>query len=686
MWVIAAIFLSLATSLRCETALNDRASLEINESWRFHRGPVNGADAPSFDDASWTSINLPHTWNSEESREGADYYRGDGWYRKEFKLPPEWRAKRIYVEFDGANRVAEVFLNGHRLGEHRGGYARFRFDLTDAVNHDGGNLLAVRVSNAINDDIPPVTGDYTFFGGIYRKARLVATEPVHIEMLDHASPGIFATVDHLTDMAAGLSIRAEITNDDDTAAKAKLHSDVYDATGQVVTSIDRLLHIPARDHSEVRAHMIVAKPHLWNGRADPYLYRVKTSITRADGASDAVQIPLGIRTFVVDRDHGFFLNGKYLDLHGVNRHQARADKGWAISEEDERADFGLIEEMGCTFVRQSHYQQSQYWNSLADEYGMLMWAELAYTNDALDNPYFFENAKEQLRELIRQNSQHPSIFFWCIGNETFVRNKKTIPLDTNDRLLRELAAVAHEEDPSRLSTYASNGDAIEPRAGIPDVIAFNHYFGWYRDKLEDLAPWLDRQKVQRPDLCMGMSEFGAGANAFQHESSDQKPEANSAWHPEEWQSRFHEVYWQAMATRPWIWCKLVWCMFDFESAGRNEGGVPGINDKGLVSRDRTIKKDAFYWYKANWSNEPVLHITSQGFTERKSSVVTVKVYSNAGEVSLSINGRNLGIKRSTNRIFEFENVSLSAGKNVIEASSLVELGGKHDSVEWLFTP
>ncbi len=461
---------------------------------------------------------------------------------------------------------------------------------------------------------------------------------------------------------------------------------VFAADGTPVQTTEIRASLAAGAWGEARSRLELAHPHLWNAKADPYLYHVRTEVRVAGAVRDVVVLPLGLRFFSVDPDRGFSLNGHYLDLHGVCRHQDRPDQGWAISEAEERQDFDLVRELGATAIRQSHYQQSQCWDDLGDRHGIVMWAELAFVNDAKNDPEFFANAKEQLRELIRQNFQHPSICFWSIGNETFVRDPKVTPPDTNDRLLGELAAVAREEDPSRLSTYASFADVKQPTAGHTDVIGFNHYFGWYHDQPEDFAPWLDRQHVLRPDLKIGMSEFGAGANVTHHEENPRKPAAGGQWHPEEWQAHFHEVYWQALAQRPWVWGKFIWCMFDFASDGRNEGGTPGRNDKGLVTYDRKTRKDAFFWYKANWSDEPVLYITSRRFVARTQPVTTVKIYSNAATVELLVNGSSRGTQTGAKRIFEWPEVQLSAGENRLEARARRDGRELEDHCVWVYTP
>jgi beta-galactosidase len=674
-----------ASGAAAEAQTGAREQLPLAEGWRFHQGSAAGAAVAAFDDSAWEAITLPHTWNAQDGN-ARGFFQGDGWYRRRFQVPAAWAGKQIYLQFDGANRSAEVFLNGHRLGQHRGGFARFRFDATSALDGNGSNVLAVRVNNDPHDNLPPVSADFTFFGGLYRAVSLVAADPVHIDLLDHAAPGVYVRQKQVTADVAELDLQVKLANDGATAADVTVRTTITEADGTPVQTVEARASLAALARGETRSRLLLAHPHLWNGQADPYLYRVRTEVMVAGGVRDAVTLPLGLRFFSVDPARGCSLNGRYLDLHGVNRHQDRPGKGWAISEADEREDFAMIEELGATLVRQSHYQQSQLWDDLGDERGMVMWAELAYVNDARDNREFCENAKAQLRELIRQNLHHPAILFWSIGNETFVRDSKVMPADTNDRLLRELAAVAREEDPSRLSTYASNGEVSEARAGITDVVGFNKYFGWYGGAPEEFAAWVDGQHAARPDLRMGISEYGAGANSAHHEEPARKPATTGQWHPEEWQSVYHEVHWQAMAGRPWLWCKLVWCMFDFASAGRNEGATPARNDKGLVTADRTTRKDAFYWYQANWSAQPVLHITSRRFVDRTQPVTTVKIYSNAEAVELRVNGVSLGSKSSLNHIFLWPGVTLQTGSNAIAASAT--RGGHEltDACEWNYAP
>jgi beta-galactosidase len=675
------------SSARAAVVDPPRQEVALTAGWRFHQGPVPHASDAALDDSTWEAVALPHTWNARDGQDGGgNYFRGDGWYRRHFRVEPAWAGRRVFLQFDGANRSAEVFLNGRRLGLHRGGFARFRFDATAAIDFAGDNVLAVRVNNGAADNLIPVSADFTFFGGLYRGVSLVATGRVHVDLLDYASPGVYVRPSKVTAQAAELDVRVKLANDDDAPRQVQVRVTVLDAGGEPVQRVETAAALAAHARGEADQPLVLAHPHLWNGRADPYLYSVRTEVLAGGTVCDAVTLPLGLRFFSVDPEHGFSLNGRHLDLHGVSRHQDRLNQGWAVSAADEREDFALIRELGATAVRQSHYQQSQHWSDLGDRYGIVLWAELAFVNEVKDNPEFFANAEEQLRELIRQNYQHPSICFWSIGNETFVRDPKVTPADANDRLLAALAAVAKAEDDTRLSTYASNGDAGEPRAAHTAVIAFNKYFGWYGRTPEDFAPWLDAQHRQHPELCLGLSEYGAGANVAQHEENPRQPAPGGPWHPEEWQAHFHEVYWQALAARPWVWGKFIWNMFDFASDGRNEGGTPGRNDKGLVTYDRRTRKDAFYWYKANWSDEPVLYIASRRFTARTQPVTTVKVYSNADTVDLRVNGVSRGPRTSANRIFLWPDVELAAGENRIEVRARRDGRELEDHCQWTYTP
>ncbi|MFZ1056898.1 MAG: glycoside hydrolase family 2 TIM barrel-domain containing protein, partial [Opitutaceae bacterium] len=584
---------------------------------------------------------------------------------------------------DGASLMADVYVNGVHLGNHKGGFARFRFDATGALRLGADNVIAVRVDNS-DLGIPPAAADFTLFGGLYRDVSLLSTDPVQISTMDLGSPGVFAEAHDVSAESAHVIVRAEIENHTAMPREVDVEVSILDGARSAVPGADSTFRMHMAEHGsgEVLKPLVIARPRLWDGKADPYLYTVRVELrpvspNGAKGAlSDAVEQPLGIRSFSVDPDKGFILNGHYLDLYGFNRHQDWPDKGWAISEGEEAVDFDLMMESGATAVRVSHYQQSDSWYSRCDQAGIVAWAEIPSWQKVLATPEYLESAKQQLRELIRQNFNHPSICFWGVGNETYG--------PASDPTIVALNPVVHEEDPTRLSTYASNHNDADPKNWHTDVVAFNRYYGWYSGKLSEFAPWLDKTHADYPKARFGMSEFGAGASIFQHEDPPVAPKANGPYHPEEYQNLVHETYWAALKTRPYVWAKFIWCLHDFASDGRNEGDHPGRNDKGLVTYDRRVKKDAFFFYKANWSKEPVLHITSCRFTERTAPVTDIKVYSNATEVDLELNGKSLGARRdpSGDHIFRWQAIALSPGENRVSAKA--HFGGNEmtDSCIW----
>ncbi len=666
-----------------------RQLVGLDRGWRFVAADDARAQEPGFDDSAWQPVDLPHTWNGLDGQDGGnDYRRGAGWYRRHLSLDRSFVGRRLYLQFDGASLMADVYVNGVHLGNHRGGFARFRFDATDALRPGSDNLIAVRVDNG-ELGIPPAASDFTLFGGLYRDVGLLSTAPVQISTMDLGSPGVFVEQREVSEGSARIVVRAELENHGSQPREVDVRVAVLDAARAPVGGADSTfrVHLAPNGSDEVAKPLALARPHLWNARADPYLYTVRVELhpvapNGAAGAlSDAVEQPLGLRSFSVDPEKGFFLNGRYLDLRGFNRHQDWPDMGWAISEGQEKVDFDLMMEAGATAVRVSHYQQSQYWYSLCDREGLVAWAEIPSWQKVIGTPAYTENAQAQLREMIRQNFNHPSICFWGIGNETYGPD--------SDPLVVALNPVVHEEDPGRLSTYASNGDNEDPKNWRTDVVAFNRYFGWYGGKMEDFGPWLDKTHADHPKAAFGMSEYGAGASIFQHAENPARPEARGPFHPEEYQNLLHEAYWSAMRSRPYLWCKFIWCLHDFASDGRNEGDHSGRNDKGLVTYDRRVRKDAFYYYKANWSPEPVVHITSCRFAERKDPVTEVKVYSNAPRVALEVNGADLGSREDPGggHVFRWAGVTLAPGENKVSARAQFGDKSVSDSCIWaLGTP
>jgi beta-galactosidase len=692
-WIAPACFTLLVASCSLpssptnkSSSLAPRPERPLMHDWRFHFGPVAGAEVVAFNDATWTPVSLPHTWNAQDGADGGNNYaRGDGWYRTHFRSEPVWRGRQVFLQFDAASRSATVFLNGRQIGEHTGGFARFRFDITAALAAAGDNVLAVKVSNA-PDDAPPISADFTFFGGLYRGVKIFTVDPLHVDTMDHASDGVYVTQRAVSREKAEFAVRVRVRNDSSKPESVTLRTEILDAAGTPATTRDEVSPVAAHGETTVEPVFTLATPHLWNGIQDPYRYTVRVSVLANGAVRDVVSTRIGLRSFAIDPDRGFFLNGEHLDLHGVCRHQDRAGKGWAIGEAEDREDFAMIKEMGANAIRVAHYPQSDLWFDLADENGLILWAEIPVVNEVPASEHYAENARQQLRELIRQHYNHPAIVVWGVGNETREmgetsgREKPNAP--TADRLIGELAQLARAEDDTRLSVYASHHRPDDIRNFHTDVLAFNKYFGWYGGNSNEFAAWADDVHRRFPTLRFGISEYGAGANPQQHEVSPKRPTPAGVWHPEEYQALCHEIQWSAMRARPYLWAKFIWNMFDFAADQRGEGGAPGMNDKGLVTYDRKTRKDAFYWYQANWSSAPMVHLTSRRFADRNEAATEVKVYSNAPQVELLLNGVSRGVVASNDHIFRWQ-VDLAEGANRLTARA-VGLASLTDECTWTY--
>lgn len=676
-WLVLAMALSVAAPA---LAREPRPVQSLNADWRFLKGDPAEAAAPSLDAKAWLKVMLPHTFNAGDGEDGGGYYRGPGWYRRELDMAPQPPGRRLFLQFDGAALNAKVFLNGTRVGSHAGGYAAFRFDITDLAR-PGRNLLAVRVDNAPTPSVAPLGGDFTVFGGLYRGVSILSTPALHVDALDHGGPGVYVSTPKVSAESAEVAVLTRVRNDGGKAQRAKVSTAILDAEGKVVAqSVSRLMTRPGEVTPLTQA-LVLPRPRLWNGRQDPYLYQVRTQVASADGPADEVSVPLGVRTFRVDPKAGFFLNGRRLSLHGANLfHSGRPGKGLAVTEAEIDEDFQIMAEMGATGLRLVHFQHPAHAYDRADRDGLVLWTEIPLNSQVDASPAFEANIVEQLRELIRQNANHPSVMFWGLGNEIYRSDA------ASNRILARLQAEAKAEDPTRPTVYAHCcGADNAPHAMHTDLIAYNKYFGWYPDQVGEIGDWADRAHALIPDRAMAVSEYGAGASVLQQEDPPRRPVPASGWHPEQYQSLFHERAGAQLGARDYLWGQFVWVAFDLASDGRNEGDRPGINDKGLVTYDRRVRKDAYYWYQAQWSDMPMVHITSRRMTTRAADQATVKVYSNAPRLRLTVNGVDQGEREVLDKVAVWPGVTLRPGDNRIQAASAVD-PGVQDSVVWTYEP
>jgi len=641
-----------------------REDLRLDSGWHFKQGEFPDASKVEYDDGDWQNVFLPHNWGWEQAQKGEKYYRGPGWYRRVLEIQPKPR-NRYFLRFEAAGSAAEVYLNGVSVGRHRGAFGAFCFEITKQVSPSGTNLLAVRASNAPEKDIAPLSGDFCVFGGLYRPVHLIECDEIGFALTDHASPGVAWMQTDVSSRKAVLTVIAHVSNGTRRDEALTLVAKIIDASGKTVAVTEQPATVVSNVTAPYWMRVELPAPHLWNGLEGPYLYKAVAELRSSDGTvRDAVEQPLGLRFYSVDPEKGFFLNGKPYHLHGVNRHQERWNHGWAVSEADQDEDMQIMKDLGCTVVRCAHYQHSDYFYSLCDKAGILVWTELSQVNEIDPSPEFAETSRSQLLDLMRQNINHPSIFVWSLFNELWPGRPDP------HRELEDLKIVANGEDPTRPTIAATATERLPQMNKITDWLGWNIYPGWYSGwgTKEQFGSILDRGRLMSRHGGFCVSEYGAGANIEHHEQDPKAPKTDGPWHPEEWQSLVHESAWAAMKARPFVWGTFAWCLFDFTSYARHEGGVRGRNDKGLVTADRKVRKDAFYFYRANWSKDPTLYITSRRFVDRTNAVTDVKIYSNAKSVKLVVNGMSQGSKADpTNCVFVWDHIQLQSGENRIQA-------------------
>ncbi len=671
-----------------------RRIININEGWSF-TGP----------DKKTCAVDIPHTWNAFDGQDGGnDYWRGTCVYARCFDAPKINADERVYLEFKGVNASAKVELNGRVLGSHDGGYSTFRWDITDDLA--AVNEMKVWVDNSRNDRVYPQKADFTFYGGIYRDVSLIIVNKLHFDLDYYGGSGVQVVAVPSKDYrTAKVTVKSWHSKEADTVKVT-----VHDASGRIVASArciqDEAVYDKgteekeavlwgkdlvsaageAEDGSKAQAAksedvltadtddcvLDIPKVHLWEGTKNPYLYTAAAELIKGGVTVDRVEVRFGVRDFSYDPKKGFFLNGRSYPLHGVSRHQDRKDLGNAISREMHKEDMDLICEMGCNTIRLAHYQHDQYFYDLCDERGMVVWAEIPYISEHMPNGR--ANTISQMKELITQCFNHPSIVCWGVSNEITISTKdKKDMLDNH----RELNDLCHRMDPTRFTTlacYAMCGP-FNPVAHITDVVSWNLYLGWYVPGffLNDL--WISFFHKVYPKRCLGFSEYGAEGMPNLHSDKPRRGDQT-----EEYQAVYHEYMLKCFARHPYMWATHIWNMFDFAADARDQGGEPGMNHKGMVTFDRKTKKDSFYLYKAWWNkNEPFVHICSKRFEDRTGDRMTVKVYSNQKKVTLFVDGEELDT-RSGEHVFTFE-VPISKAHEIRAVSGSAEDSARFRKVD-----
>lgn len=658
----------------------------INNNWNFRKSEQNDINQITHSE-SWEVVNLPHTWNAFDGQDGGKgyhdapvYYRGTGWYTKNLTFYKNDIKKQIYLRFGAANYDTEVFLNGKSVGKHIGGYTAFAFDLTPYIQFGRTNQLAVRVNNAEGLPVPPLHADFTFFGGLTRNVELIKDNKVHITNEDFGSRGVFVKQEKVSESEATIAVTTEVRNCERKEKEVTVKVFVKDRTGNLVEENVHRQKVASGETVPVTQTFRIKNPRLWNGKKDPYLYRTEVEVYVGKKLTDKEVQPLGLRYYRIDPEKGFFLNGHPYPLRGVCMHEQRMDHGNALSDIQRKEDLDMVNEMGANYMRISHYQHGDFTYNYLDSLGIICWTEIPLIDKIQDTEEFKTNSENLMKSLIRQLYNHPSIAFWGLCNEINF-HKGPDPLS----LVEYINKVAHREDSTRPTVLAAMHHE-KPSNFVPDAFSINPYYGWYYGKPEDIGKALDRLHGKYPQSCLGISEYGAGAHPFQQQEDLHVPATTGQWHPENVQTNFHEVHLRAINERPYLWSTSVWAMFDFASDGRHEGNQPGINDKGLVTHDRKIKKDAYYFYKANWNPEPMVHLCSKRFIKRNTQETIIKAYSNCDKVSLTVNEKEVSIEKKENAIYLSEPVTLKEGTNKICVIALKDGKEYKDNAVWYYVP
>jgi len=651
-----------------------RQVIPINQDWSFKKIDSLAADSARL-------VSLPHTWNNHDMQMGREFYQGRAQYTKTIDVSPGWKDKRVFIKFEGVGAVADLFVNNVFVGEHKGAYSAFVFEIGNALRFDTVNTIVVIADNKARPDVIPINHFlFGVYGGIYRPAELIVTDKLNIAATDDASPGIYISQDNVSKKSADLTVLTKIENKYAQGQHATLQTQVLDATGKLVTQATGDYWISTQGTQRFIQHLRLDDPHLWQGMDDPYLYKVVVSVLRSDTVIDRVVQPLGVRKFELTQGRGILVNGIPLRLKGVTRHQEWWGLGSALANSNHDTDLAIIKEMGANSIRFAHYQQSEYIYSRCDSIGFIIWAEIPFVNAYSGKEA--DNARQQLTELIKQNYNHPSIYVWGLHNEVYNKGRQNYV----SALTSELHNIAKALDPNRLTASTDGYGAMDRRENnLADIQGINRYYGWYEGATADLQKWVDGLARQYPDHHVVLAEYGAEGNVNQQaETLPDFDPVKGQYFPEQLQTRSHEIQWGILEKTSYLTATYLWNTFDFAVPYWSRGGTRARNMKGLVTFDRKIKKDAYYWYKANWNKDPMIYIADRRLVTRTIPGTTITVYCNAGVPELFVNGKKIAAPEQgyTKVHFLFKNVQLKKGPNKIVAHAQNSGRTLSDTTQW----
>lgn len=675
------LFASLGLSLRAEGRIVE----SFNAGWFFKKAPASNelaVNVPKWENG-WKAVEIPHTWNAQDMQLSFDnFYAGPAYYKKRYRLPAEWKDKRVFLRFEGVGAVAEVYVNGSLATTHKGAYSAFACEIGTLLKAGEENEIIVKADNASRPDVIPINHVlFGVYGGMYRPVWLIVTDSCNICVTDCASPGVYITQKHVSKKQADVKVKVKLDNGTLQPVPLTLQNTIYDQAGKQVAADEQSFELTPQGVQTFEANFKVKHPTLWQGRKNPYLYKVVSRLVQNGKVIDEVVQPLGLRKYEIVAGKGFYLNGEKYPMYGVTRHQDWWELGSALKNENHDFDLAAIMDIGATTVRFAHYQQSDYLYSRCDSLGLIIWAEIPFVNRVSGQEA--ENARNQLRELIRQSFNHPSIYVWGLHNEVYH------PHEYTKELTQSLHELAKTEDPDRYTVSVNGYGHMEHPVNLnADIQGMNRYFGWYEKKLQDIEPWVEGLEKNYPNQKLMLTEYGADANIL-HQSEYLGNSLNwtKPFYPETFQTKTHEYQWSVIAKHPYIIASYLWNMFDFATPLADRGDLPARNMKGMITFDRKTKKDSYYWYKANWSESPVLYLTQRRNVDREKRVTSVTVYSNIGTPTVYLNGKELtGIRKGyTDVHYIIENVTLADGKNTVKAEVTKDGKTYEDTIEWMYT-
>ena len=656
----------------------------FNSGWSFKKAPAEkelAINAPKWD-KGWSEVEIPHTWNAKDMQVQANsFYEGAAYYKKQYFFPAELKDKRVFLRFEGVGSCAEVFVNGMLATSHKGGYSAFACEISSLLKAGEENEIIVKADNKSRPDVIPVNHNlFGVYGGIYRPVWLVVTEPCNISVTDCASPGVYVTQKNVSKKQADVKVKVKLDNGTLQPVPVTLQNTIYDQEGKQVATHSQSFELSAQGEQAYESSFTIKKPTLWQGRENPDLYKVVIRLIKDGQVIDEMVQPLGLRKYEIVAGKGFYLNGEKYPMYGVTRHQDWWGLGSALKNENHDFDLATIMDVGATTVRFAHYQQSDYLYSRCDSLGLIIWAEIPFVNRVTGQEA--ENCRNQLREMIRQSFNHPSIYVWGLHNEVYQPHQYT------KELTQSLHDLAKTEDPDRYTVSVNGyGHMEHPVNLVADIQGMNRYFGWYEKKIQDIKPWVENLEKEYPHQKLMLTEYGADAN-LNHQTEYLGDALNwtKEFYPETFATKTHEYQWSVIAAHPYIIASYLWNTFDFCAPMWVRGGVPARNMKGLVTFDRKIKKDSYFWYKANWSKEPVLYLTQRRNWDREKKETSVTVYSNIGTPKVYLNGKELtGIREGYTPVhYIIDNITLDMGKNIVKTVVVKDGKTYEDEIEWVY--